>query len=325
MIFDDVWAMIGNTPSIKVPEVKPATPWPVYVKLEGCNPTGSVKDRAAASMLRAALRDGSLSPGKTILDASSGNMASSLAYFGKILGFPTRLVASSKLTSDKKSFITYYGAELLQMGNFTIEGNIYCRELAAQSGSEFAFLDQLHNWNNPQAHEDATGPELLRDFSNLSVVIGSLGSGGTMYGVSKHLKARAPHVMTVTVEGAGGSRIPGVGAFVDNDYVTPFIQRGRDGGLFDRAVRVSRDEAFRSALALRDAGIFAGPQTGALYHAARSLIESGQAPPGQVVIISGDAGWKNLADLAPLGRPNAAEPAARASRPRATLPQVVAE
>lgn len=296
MKYDDLLQTIGNTPHVLVRPDGPSAAR-VYVKLEGANPTGSVKDRAALRMIQGARARGELRPGMTLLDASSGNMACAVAFYGRLFGHDATVVAGSKLTQDKQNFIEYYGAELRRVGDFTIEGNRFCRELVGRSEpGRYYFLDQLHNWDNPRAHFETTGPEILRDFPEVAMVVGSLGSGGTLCGTAQFLKQHRPGVEVVAVQSAPGTKIPGTGSFDDGDYVTPFISKGFDERLFSRAYKVSEREAVAGALELRDRGIFAGLQTGGVWRAALACAaESGVA--GEVVVISGDSGWKNMDKL----------------------------
>ncbi|HEX8271386.1 MAG TPA: cysteine synthase family protein [Longimicrobiaceae bacterium] len=296
--FENTFEMVGRTPHVRVRSAR-APDARLHAKLEGWNPTGSVKDRAGLRMIREAQDSGALRSGMTLLDASSGNMACALAYFGRMLGHPTTLVVSSKLTEDKRSFLRYYGARLHQVGDFTIEGNRFCRELVErEEAGRYCFFDQLHNWANPRAHYEGTGPEILAAFPDVEVVVGSLGSGGTLYGTALYLKERRPQVRVVAVQSARGTKIPGTGSFDDGDYVTPFIRKGFEDGLFDRVVRVSEADAVRATLELRDQGVFGGIQTGGVFHAAEAVAaELGST--GDVVFISGDAGWKNIDKLLP--------------------------
>lgn len=301
MKFETVLQMVGNTPHVRVqaPESGGAR---IYVKLEGCNPTGSVKDRAGLRMIRGKLDAGELRPGMTLLDASSGNMACAIAYFGKLMGYPTELVASSKLTAEKKSFLLYYGATLHQVGNFTIEGNQYCRELVGRSQPDrYCFLDQLHNWDNPRASYETLGPEILGDFPHVSMVVGSLGSGGSLLGTAQFLKERRPQVRIVSVQAALGTRIPGTGSFDDGDYVTPFIRKATDERIFDHTVKIHEQDAARRTLLLKNQGLFCGLQTGGVLHAALASVAD-LGVDGDVVIISGDTGWKNVDKLMQLPR-----------------------
>jgi cysteine synthase len=288
--------MVGQTPHVLVrsPETPAAR---IYVKLEGCNPTGSVKDRACLNIIRTLQREGKLQPSMTLLDASSGNMACAIAFFGKLLGFPTTVVVNSKVTTDKRNFLQYFDAEVIQVGDFTIEGNRYCREVLLQrEPGKYLFLDQLHNWANPQAYYESVGPEILADFPDVAMVVGSLGSGGTMRGTGQFLKEKREGVKVVAVQGAPGSKLPGTGAFDDGDYVTPFIQSARDEGIFDHVVKISEQDAARRTAQLREQGIFVGLQTGGVLHAAVAAIQKFKVE-GNVVIMSGDTGWKNMDKL----------------------------
>lgn len=233
----------------------------------------------------------------TLLDASSGNFGCAVAYFGRLLGHPTRIVASSKLTDDKRAFMKYYGAEVEQIGDFTIEGNRYCRELAAAEPERFCFLDQLHSWMNPQAHYETTGPEILSDFPDVSLVVASLGSGGSLCGTARFLKERRSSIQIVATQAAPGTRLPGTGSFDEGDYVTPFIERGHEDKLFDHVLKIDYASAVAMTRKLRDQGVFAGLQTGGVCHAAVTAAE-GLGIRGDIVVLSGDSGWKNMEKLA---------------------------
>jgi cysteine synthase len=293
MKFDGTMQMIGNTPhvAVRAPECPSAR---IYAKLEGYNPTGSIKDRACLYMIRSKIEEGVLRPGMTLLDASSGNMGCSIAFYGRMMGYQTVVVANSKLTPDKRRFIEYYGAELLLVGDFTIDGNRYCADRAARDESgRFCFLDQLHNWANPEAHYETTGPEILADFPELAMVVGSLGSGGAMAGTARFLKENRPNTKVVAVQAASGTKLPGTGSFDDGDYVTPFIKRARDEQLFDHTLKINESDAARRTLQLKEQGLFCGLQTGGVLHAALSSAEK-FGVEGDVVILSGDTGWKNM-------------------------------
>lgn len=296
MQFDEVAKMVGNTPCVRFisEETGKAN---LFVKLEGYNPTGAVKDRPCLWIIKSMLQQGKLQPGMTLLDSSSGNFAGSVAYFGKVLGYPTEVVATkSKLTPDKLNFMEYFGAKVTQMGQFTIEGNRYCRQLAEQdTANKYCFLDQLHNWANPQAHYESTAVEIATDFPELAMVVGSLGSGGTMLGIGKYFKENNPNVKIVAVQAASGTVIPGMGAFEDGDYITPFIQKGMDEELYDLS-KIHLESAIQRTLELRDRGIFCGIGTGGVLHAALEKIKQ-DGIEGNVVMMSGDSGWRNLERL----------------------------
>lgn len=295
MRYQDVFALVGRTPHVRVRCGEPETA-AVYLKLEGYNPTGSIKDRAGNYLIQASLESGRLRPGMTLLDASSGNMGCAIAYFGRLLGYSTRVVSSSKLTEDKRGFMRYFGAEVEKVGDFTIEGNLICRKMAEEEPDQYCFLDQLHSWVNPKAHYETTGPEILAEFPQVAMLVGSLGSGGALFGTAQFLKENRPDVTVVAVQAAPGTRLPGTGAFDDGDYVTPFIQRGYDERIFDHQVKIDYESAVAKTRELRDQGIFAGLQTGGVCHAAVACSHD-LGIQGDVVVLSGDSGWKNMEKL----------------------------
>ena len=289
--------LVGNTPCVQYKANDLKSDVKLWVKLEGYNPSGSLKDRACLSNINGAIKDGSLSYGKTILDASSGNMACSIAYFGAVFGFPVEVVCSSKLTKDKEDFIKYYGGKLINHGDFTLEGNKYCRDNIYYGFEDvYCFLDQLHNWNNPMGSYKTMGPEIYSDFPNLTALVASLGSGGTLFGTAKYIKENKPDTLIVSTEASSGSIIPGTGGFDDGDYTTPFIEKGFDNGLFDERVKVNYLQAVNRAKDLSQAGFFVGHQTGGVVEAAISIINKYNLS-GDIVAVSGDTGWKNMEHL----------------------------
>jgi cysteine synthase len=299
MKVESVRALVGNTPlvSIRLDAAPDARFW---VKLEGQNPTGSIKDRACVYNLDGAVSSGALTPGRVILDASSGNMACALAYFGRLLGHEVTVVCGTKLTEDKAAFIRYFGAELIRHGDITFQGNRLCYEMANDEPDRYCFLDQLHNWSNPQAAYETLGPEILADLPDLTAVVGSLGSGGSMLGTCRYIKQHHPSTLTVAVEAAVGTKLPGTSGLDEGDYVTPFIAAGFEENLFDVRFKTEIDPAKAYTRVAADQGIFAGWQTGGVLYAAATVAEE-RGLAGDVVVISGDAGWKNMEKLAQPG------------------------
>jgi cysteine synthase len=299
-----VFALVGDTPILPVELLTPAGHRVrLHIKLEGANPSGSIKDRAAVMMIRGRIDAGTLRPGDILLDASSGNMACALAMFGRALGVEVTLVCNDNLTADKRRFIDYFGGRVVrnEFGPYTFDGNRQCRAMMEQlGGPSYCFLDQLHNWENPRAHEVATGPEILRDLPGVRLVVGSLGSGGTMLGISRAVKTVCPDVLIGAVCSASGSRFPGVGAFDDGEYVTPFLEAAYKTNAFDFTVPTNTTEVMQQLTVLADHGLFCGPQTGAVIAAALRLADDVDLNDG-IVVISGDAGWKNWEYLDPAG------------------------
>lgn len=294
MIVESVLDLIGNTPLVRfhTDEVEAK----IYVKAEGFNPTGSIKDRACIFNIKDAIDSGKLKKGITILDASSGNMACAISYYGKILGYETELVCGSKLTLDKKNFIEYFGGKLTVHGDYTIESNRYCRDvIVPQNPDKYCFLDQLHNPNNPKASYTTLAQEIYKDIPNIEMIVGSLGSGGSMLGSSKYLKEKNKDIISVTVEASSGYKIPGTGTFIDGDYVTPFIKEGREG-IFDDSISIQLPDAQNRTQQLASQGIFVGWQTGGVLDATIKAIKKYNIK-GNVVMLSGDSGWKNVEKL----------------------------
>jgi [CysO sulfur-carrier protein]-thiocarboxylate-dependent cysteine synthase len=283
---------VGNTPLLAIPG-PPGSLARLLVKLEGHNPTGSVKDRACVAMLRVMTQDPEWHASKVLLDASSGNMGCSLAYFGRLMGVSVHIISSAKLTNEKRFFIEYFGASVETRGEFTIDGNKHCREIADADPGTWYFLDQLHNPANPEAHVTGTGPEILSQVPRVTAVIGSIGSGGTLLGIGRYLKRVSDQIKIIAVEAGAGTRLPGTAALVDGDYRTPFIDEGFTANIFDGSVRVSEAEAIGMARILSATGLFAGLQTYAVLAAAWRAVES-CGLRGDVVVISGDTGWKNM-------------------------------
>ena len=281
--------MVGNTPIVLLE----GQAWgEVYIKLEGNNPTGSVKDRAALAIINSKIKSGAIREKSVLLDASSGSFACSMAYFGKILRIPVTVVTSSKITQDKKEFIKYFGATDLSHGDFTIEANQYCHELVKQNGAAYCFLDQLHNWDNPRIHYETTGPEILSDLPDVDIIVFSLGSGGTLHGVARYLKEKKPGIKIVAVSSASGTKIPGAGSFVDGDYETPFIKEALQKSFFDLSVEVDFETARNHVKYLRERGFYVGLQSGSVYQGMLEAVDVFNIK-GKILIISGDAGWKN--------------------------------
>jgi cysteine synthase len=295
MVVSSFVELIGNTPLVKFklatfPDVN------FYVKMESFNPTGSIKDRASIYNINSAIKSGQLSKGKTILDASSGNMACALAFFGKIMGYPVKVVCNSKLTDDKKNFIKFFGADLEVIGDMTIEGNRWCGNLAGspEGKDKYCFLDQLHNPANPLASYETLGPEIHKDLPDITAVIGSMGSGGSMCGVARYFKEKKKDTLIFTSQSASGTKIPGTGTFVDGDYITPFIEELRSN--YKDTFLITQQMAEKRTKELSQQGIYAGFQAGGVLEASYNAIEKYNLK-GNIVMIIGDAGWKNMDKL----------------------------
>ncbi|WP_030212554.1 PLP-dependent cysteine synthase family protein [Streptomyces sp. NRRL WC-3626] len=286
---------LGNTPLVAVTLTTPAgRAVRVHIKLEGLNPSGSVKDRAAVSMIKAAIREERLRPGHVLLDASSGNMAGALATYGRALGVDVHVVCNDTITEAKRQMIEHFGGSVIvnDEGPYTYDGYRKCLRLLTGGHRAYCFLDQLHSPHNPAAHEHGTGPELLSQYPDARLIVGSLGSGGTVLGVARAVRAAGHPAALAAVSSVSGSRLPGVGAFDDGDYRTPFIRELRAGALVGHWPKVTSASAARTLRQVTAAGLLCGPQTGAVVSAALDLADELDLAEG-IVAVSGDAGWKN--------------------------------
>jgi len=294
-------SLIGETPVVRLTrvteELSPAVA--LYVKLEGLNPGGSVKDRAALSIVRAALQSGALTPGKTLLDATSGNTGIAYAMLGAALDFSVRLMLPADVSPERVQILRAYGAQL----TFTdpTEGTDGARRLAHQlakaESDRYFYADQYNNPANPLAHYTTTGPELWRQTEGrLTHFVAGLGTGGTMMGVGRRLKELNPAVQLVGVQPANARHgIEGLKHLATAE--APGIY---DPGLVDRILEVGTGKAqeMTSRLARRE-GLFVGVSAGAAVVAALEVareLDRGAAPrvaaPRVVVALLPDGGFK---------------------------------
>lgn len=288
--------MIGKTPIVKLDLLRDSS-INFYFKLEGMNPTGSIKDRAAFSIIKHKIETGELKSGQRLLDASSGSFACSIAYIGKILGYPVTVVTGTKMTKDKLNFVRYFEAKNITFGRFTIDGNRYCSDTLCKTDPEkYCFLDQLHNWKNPETHYTTTGPEILSEIPDISAVAMSLGSGGSFNGVSRYIRNKKTDTKLISVTAASNTKIPGVGSFIDGDYITPFIDDIEKKNLSDYTAVVSMEDAVKRTYELKEKGLYVGFQTGCVCQGMLEAIKELNIK-GNVLVLSGDSGWKNTDKL----------------------------
>ena len=295
---NSIESQIGNTPIVRLDEESYINA-NLYIKLEGNNLAGSVKDRPALFMLKKAVEKND-NFGKIILTASSGSLATSMAVLGAIFKRKIHVVTTQKLTKEKLDFIKLFGAKITSHGKFTMEAVQYCRDnILKKYSSDYIFIDQLHDWDATVAHYETTGREIYRDIPSVKSVFFSLGSGATLYGVAKYLKERNPQIKIFAVTSSRGTLLPGTGSFNDGDYKTPFILKGYEDRLFDFTEEITHEDAMKGVESLRKQGIFAGPQSGGVYSAMVAACKT-YALEGDVLMISGDTGWKNMVSLSAL-------------------------
>jgi cysteine synthase B len=280
---------IGGTPIVRLARMEPHPGVRLYAKLEGANPTGSVKDRVALSMIEDAEASGALAPGQVILEPTSGNTGISLALVGLLRGHPVRVVMPDNTTAERERLLRIYGAEIIHSpGDEGSNGAIRMAErLAAEDPTQFMPF-QYGNPSNPRAHELGTGPEISEAVPDLDVFVAGLGTGGTLTGVGRHLKRIRPTVRVVAAEPMPGERVQGLRSLEDG-YVPPVL----DPSLLDDRYLVStRDALVGVRRLLAEEGLFAGLSSGAAV--AVALRVAGELSSGTIVVLLADGGWKYL-------------------------------
>ncbi len=289
----DLIAAIGNTPMVELRRLAPHRGVRLYAKLEGNNPTGSVKDRVARAMIESAIADGSLSPGQTILEPSSGNTGISLAMIGARLGHPVRIVMPDNTTAEREQLIRLFGAEIVHSpGAEGSNGAIRLAQSLADADRSLFMPFQYGNQANPRVHEETTGPEILEQVPEIDAFVAGLGTGGTLTGVGRFLKRAKPGVRIVAAEPMPGERVHGLRSLEDG-FVPPVLDASV---LDDRFLVTNRDAVVGLRRLMREEGIFAGLSCGAALAVAVRVAR--EMTSGAVVVLLADAGWKYLsADL----------------------------
>jgi cysteine synthase B len=286
---DDIVAAIGNTPMVELRSLAPTPDVRIFAKLEGANPTGSVKDRIARAMLLDALASGALQPGQTILEPSSGNTGISLAMIAGRLGHPVRIVMPDNTTPEREQLLRLFGAEIVHSpGAQGSNGAVRLAERLAAADPTLFMPYQYGNPANPRAHFETTGPEILAQVPELNAFVAGLGTGGTLTGVGRFLRATRPGVRVVAAEPLPGELVQGLRS-LDEGFVPPVLD---ESVLDDRYLVNNRDAVIGLRRLTSDEGIFAGLSSGAAVAVAvRVAREMGR---GTVVVLLADGGWKYL-------------------------------
>ncbi|MCL2729265.1 MAG: cysteine synthase [Actinomycetia bacterium] len=293
MRYDSPLAAVGNTPLVRLPRLSPSAEVSVWAKLEDRNPTGSVKDRPALHMIEQAETDGVLTPGCTILEPTSGNTGISLAMAARLKGYRIVCVMPENTSSERRELLAMWGAEIISSpaaGGSNTAVRV-AKELAAEH-PDWVMLYQYGNAANPGAHYATTGPEILADLPTITHFVAGLGTTGTLMGVGRYLREKAPGVAVVAAEPR----------YDDVVYGLRNLDEGFVPELYDESVLTTRysvgseDAVRRTRELLSQEGIFAGVSTGAALHAALGVankaLRAGER--ADVVFIVADGGWKYL-------------------------------
>jgi [CysO sulfur-carrier protein]-thiocarboxylate-dependent cysteine synthase len=292
-VYKSVIELIGETPIIDVSELSPNPQVRILGKLEGQNPAGSVKDRIARAMIAEGEADGTLTPGKTIIEPSSGNTGIALAMICRLKGYPLKIVLPENVSIERRQLLEVFGAEIiLSPGNEGSNGAVARARILAEEHPDWAFLYQYANEANPRAHYDTTGPEILRDVPDITHFVAGLGTSGTLMGVGTYLKEHKPDVKVLAVEPPSGELVEGL-RNLDDGYIPPVYEKWGGQELLDgkRIVRPRESLEWTRRL-VSEAGVFAGISSGAALAGAAKQAERMES--GTIVFIICDAGWKYL-------------------------------
>jgi cysteine synthase len=278
--------LVGHTPLV---ELTPVGDVQLYAKLEGQNPTGSIKDRVAKAMIEAAEAAGELEPGRELLEPTSGNTGISLALVAKLKGYPLTCVLPENATEERRRILRLYGAQIVDSpGEEGSNGAVRLALRMAQQDPRYFMPFQYGNEANPRAHYDGTGAEIVDALDRVDVLVAGLGTGGTLMGAGDRVRERFPDVVVAAAEPLPGDPVMGLRSLEDG-YVPPIL----DVAKLDRKLLVSNEESVREVRRLLDEeAIFAGVSSGAVVHVARKL--AGELDAGVVVAILADGGWKYL-------------------------------
>ena len=290
MRFKTLIDFVGNTPLVQLQRmVNPKTNSVVLVKLEGNNPAGSVKDRAALNMIQQAEKRGDIAPGDTLIEATSGNTGIALAMAASLMGYKIKLVMPENMSMERKASMAAYGAELISVTKE--QGMEGARDLAdemAKQGQGF-ILDQFANPDNPLAHYQSTAPEIWRDTGGkISHFVSAMGTTGTIMGVSMFLKEQNPDIQIVGVQPEEGAAIPGIRRW-PAEYMPKIYQNTRVDRTIDMA-QTTAEETMRELA--KQEGVFGGVSSGGAVAAALQL--ANEVEDAVIVTIICDRGDRYL-------------------------------
>ena len=281
--------LVGSTPLVELTRLSPKPSVQLWAKLEGQNPTGSIKDRIAKSMVDAAELAGDLEPGRRLLEPTSGNTGIALALVAKLRGYPLTCVMPASVTEERRRLLRLYGADIVESpaeegSNGAVR---LALELAEEDPSLFMHF-QYANDANPRAHYEGTGAEIAAALDRVDVLVAGLGTGGTLMGAGERLREAFPDVVVAAAEPLPGDGVMGLRSLADG-YVPPIL----DVSKLDRKLLVTNAESVAGLrLLLEREGVFGGVSSGAVVHAALRL--AGELDEAVIVCVLADGGWKYL-------------------------------
>lgn len=286
--------LIGDTPLVELRKLGEGLPTSVriYAKLEGFNPGGSVKDRAALKMIQEGIRTGNLKPGKTILDSTSGNTGIALALIGRVLGYRVELVIPANVSRERKQIIHAYGAKIIHSD--PMEGSdgaiLLCRKIFEENPDRYFKPDQYFNPMNPRAHYETTGPEIYRQTQQqITHFVAGIGTGGTIMGTGRYLKEMNPSIRIIAVE--PDDALHGLEGL--KHMATSIVPGIYQEEALDEKISVSTEHAYAMVYRLsQEEGILVGQSSGAAMFAALKVAR--KLHTGTLVVVFPDFGDKYL-------------------------------
>jgi cysteine synthase len=285
--------LVGNTPMVDVSVLSPNPHVTILAKLEMQNPWGSVKDRIAKAMIEAAEADGSLTPGQTILEPSSGNTGIALAAIARLKGYPIKILMPDSVSIERRQMLEIMGAEvILTPGPEGSNGAVKRAHALSAEHPEWCFMYQYGNDANPRAHYEGTGPEIWRDVPEITHFVAGLGTSGTLMGTGRFLKEQNSDIQIIAIEPPLGERVEGL-RNMDEGYIPPVFELWNGRELLDRKRVVRPRESIQWTRRLvNECGVFAGLSSGAALAGAAKV--AGEIERGTIVFVVSDGGWKYL-------------------------------
>lgn len=292
MVARNALELIGNTPVVEVSELSPNPEVRIFVKLEGLNPGGSLKDRVARYLVEDAEARDVLKPGQTLLEPSSGNTGIGLALVSRLKGYHLKVVLPENVSVERRQLLSAFGAEIISSpGSEGSNGAVRLAQRLALEHPEWVMLYQYGNPANPRAHYETTGPEIWRDVPDVTHFVAGLGTSGTLLGVGRFLKDQNPEIEVWAVEPPAGENVDGLRS-LDDGFIPPIFTDLGGEKLLDRKTVVGPRDSVIWTRRLAERGIFSGLSTGAALAGAARCAR--RITSGTIVLVSPDGGWKYL-------------------------------
>jgi cysteine synthase B len=293
-VYESILDLIGNTPMVDLSALSPNPRARIVAKLEGQNPGGSVKDRAAKAMIEEAEKDGRLRPGsgQVVLESSSGNTGIALAMICRVRGYHLKVVLPENVSVERTQLLLVWGAEIISSpGSEGSNGAMRRARALAAEHPDWYFPYQYGNPANPKAHYEGTGPEIWRDCPEVTHFVAGLGTAGTLMGVGRFLKERNPAIEVWAVEPPAGEMVDGL-KNIEEGFIPPVFLDNDGFELLDNKLIVRPRESVEWTRRMTEVGVFAGISSGASMAAAVKCAD--RIDEGAVVTIVADGGWKYL-------------------------------